>query len=130
MQARTLGTPSTFIKQLGHLPDMHSKPRGRWYLKLRVKIRCPERYSAEAMVSDRNAGHAVHVHQAVGTFAGHAQQASRPVVFETARENTLPGTIQCGSYGVRSERWARRPRSSSSWDICRTCTASLAAGGI
>jgi len=51
VQARTLGTPSTFIMQLGHLPDKHSRPRGRWYLKLRVKMRCPERYKAEATVS-------------------------------------------------------------------------------
>jgi hypothetical protein len=40
-QARTLGTPSTFIKQLGHFPEKHSTPRGRWYLKLRLKMRTP-----------------------------------------------------------------------------------------
>ena len=51
MQVRTLGTPSTFIKQLGQLPDTHMRPRGRWYLKLRVKVRTPAAYRAEATVS-------------------------------------------------------------------------------
>ena len=51
MQVRMFGTPSTFIRQFGQCPAQHSKPRGRWYLKLRVKIRRPERYSADATLS-------------------------------------------------------------------------------
>jgi len=42
-EARTFGVPSTLIMQLGHLPAMHNRPRGRWYLKLRVKMRRPAR---------------------------------------------------------------------------------------
>ena len=51
VHVRTLGVPSTFIRQLGQSPDMHNSPRGRWYLKLRLKMRCPAAYNAEAMVS-------------------------------------------------------------------------------
>src|SRR5262245_54446307 len=54
-QVRTLGVPSTFIKQLGHLPEKHSAPRGRWYLKLRLKMRTPAAWRAEAMVSPTQA---------------------------------------------------------------------------
>ena len=45
----------TFIRQLGHLPLMHSSPRGRWYLKLRLKMRRPDRYSADATESPSRA---------------------------------------------------------------------------
>jgi hypothetical protein len=39
--ARTFGVPSTVSMQFGQLPWQHSRPRGRWYLKLREKIRWP-----------------------------------------------------------------------------------------
>ena len=42
MQARTVGTPSTSTRQLGHAPPQQSSPRGRWYLKEREKMRTPE----------------------------------------------------------------------------------------
>ena len=51
MQARAPGAPSTETMQLGHWPAQHISPRGRWYLKLREKIRRPEAYSAEPIVS-------------------------------------------------------------------------------
>jgi hypothetical protein len=38
-QTRTLGTPSTVIMQFAQLPEQQSSPRGRWYLKLREKMR-------------------------------------------------------------------------------------------
>src|SRR5919198_3155215 len=50
-QTRTFGTPSTCIMQFGQLPEQQSKPRGRWYLKLREKTRRPAAKSAEPMVS-------------------------------------------------------------------------------
>ena len=42
MQTRTFGIPSTVIWQLAQWPEQHASPRGRWYLKLREKTRCPE----------------------------------------------------------------------------------------
>ena len=50
-QTRTFGTPSTVIMQFGQWPEQQRSPRGRWYLKLREKIRCPAAKSAEPIVS-------------------------------------------------------------------------------
>ena len=51
MHARTVGTPSTSTRQLGHWPLQHRRPRGRWYLNERENTRTPAAYSAEATVS-------------------------------------------------------------------------------
>ena len=37
--------------QFAQLPEQQSSPRGRWYLKLREKTRCPAAKSAEPIVS-------------------------------------------------------------------------------
>ena len=82
------GEPIMFERRIGILvPDSHSGAHGRH--------------------AGAHVGHAVHVHHAVGTFAGQAQQAPRPVVFETARKNALPRTIQGGSYGIAGARLDR-----------------------
>ena len=39
------------IMQFAQLPEQQSSPRGRWYLKLREKMRCPAAKSAEPIVS-------------------------------------------------------------------------------
>ena len=62
------------------MPDAHSGAHGRH--------------------AGTNIGYAVHVHQAVGTLARQAKQASRPVVFEAAGKDALTRTIQSGSNGV------------------------------
>jgi len=41
-QTRTFGCPSTVIWQFAQCPEQHCRPRGRWYLKLREKTRCPD----------------------------------------------------------------------------------------
>ena len=41
VQARTLGSPSTVTRQLGQFPAAQRSPRGRWYLKLRLKVVVP-----------------------------------------------------------------------------------------
>jgi hypothetical protein len=41
VQARIPGAPSTETRQFGHCPAQHMSPRGRWYLKLREKVRRP-----------------------------------------------------------------------------------------
>jgi hypothetical protein len=41
--------------QFGHAPEQQSRPRGRWYLKLREKTRRPEAKSADPIVSPSNA---------------------------------------------------------------------------
>src|SRR5437879_2170756 len=51
MQARTPGSPSTFIMQFGQSPVMHEGPRRRWYFSDRVNVRIPARNNAEATVS-------------------------------------------------------------------------------
>ena len=51
VQARTPGAPSTCTRQLGHWPAQHMRPRRRWYLKLREKVRRPAANSAEPIVS-------------------------------------------------------------------------------
>ena len=53
-QERTFGVPSTCSMQLGQEPRQHRRPRGRWYLKLREKMRWPSAKSAEASVSPSN----------------------------------------------------------------------------
>ena len=40
--------------QFGQVPWQQRSPRGRWYLKLREKMRCPSPKSAEAIVSPSN----------------------------------------------------------------------------
>ena len=55
VQARTPGAPSTATRQFGHCPAQHSRPRRRWYLKLRENVRWPPAKSAEAMVSPASA---------------------------------------------------------------------------
>jgi len=50
-QTRTFGVPSTVIWQFGQWPEQQSRPRGRWYLKLRLKMRRPAANSAEPTVS-------------------------------------------------------------------------------
>ena len=55
VQARTPGAPSTCTRQLGHWPAQQRRPRGRWYLKLREKVRWPEANSAEPIVSPSRA---------------------------------------------------------------------------
>jgi hypothetical protein len=35
------GAPSTATRQFGHWPAQHSRPRRRWYLKLRENVRWP-----------------------------------------------------------------------------------------
>ena len=50
---RMLGEPSTFTKQLGHFPEQHNNPRGRWYLKLRLKMRCPALKNGISILSER-----------------------------------------------------------------------------
>ena len=40
-QTRTLGTPSTVIRQLGHRPATQVRPRGRWYLNDLLNMRTP-----------------------------------------------------------------------------------------
>ena len=49
-----MGSPSTVIRQLGQLPAAQSNPRGRWYLKLRLKTTVPDTERAEATVSPSN----------------------------------------------------------------------------
>ena len=49
-----MGSPSTVIRQLGQLPAAQSNPRGRWYLKLRLKTTVPDAERAEATVSPSN----------------------------------------------------------------------------
>src|SRR5262249_37897044 len=56
MHVRTLGRPSTSMRQLGQSPETHSRPRGLWYLKLRVKTRTPAAYRAAAMLWPATAG--------------------------------------------------------------------------
>ncbi len=51
VQARAPGAPSTETMQLGHWPAQHSRPRRRWYLKLREKVLRPAAKSAEPIVS-------------------------------------------------------------------------------
>ena len=41
----------TFMRQLGQFPETQSSPLGRWYLKLREKMRIPEARRAEPTVS-------------------------------------------------------------------------------
>ena len=41
VHARTAGSPSTWTRQLGHWPEQHRRPRLRWYLNEREKIRTP-----------------------------------------------------------------------------------------
>jgi hypothetical protein len=41
--------------QFGQLPEQQRSPRGRWYLKLREKTRCPQAKSAEPIESPRKA---------------------------------------------------------------------------
>ena len=50
-QTRTFGTPSTVIMQFGQWPEQQRRPRGRWYLNEREKIRRPDAKSAEPNVS-------------------------------------------------------------------------------
>ena len=40
---------------MAHWPQPHSSPRGRWYLNDRLKVRLPDAYSADAIVSPSNA---------------------------------------------------------------------------
>ncbi len=54
VQTRTLGMPSTVIWQLAQWPEQQTRPRGRWYLKLREKTRLPDAYSADPIVSPAN----------------------------------------------------------------------------
>ena len=42
-QARTLTSPSTVTRQFGQSPPTQYRPRGRWYLKDREKMRVPPR---------------------------------------------------------------------------------------
>ena len=51
VHARTPGAPSTATRQFAHWPAQHSRPRRRWYLKLRENVRRPAAKSAEAIVS-------------------------------------------------------------------------------
>ena len=51
VQARTPGASSTCTRQFGHWPAQHISPRGRWYLKLREKVRLPAANRAEPIVS-------------------------------------------------------------------------------
>lgn len=39
IHARAPGAPSTATMQFGHCPAQHSRPRRRWYLKLRENVR-------------------------------------------------------------------------------------------
>src|SRR6476620_1695029 len=55
VQARTPGAPSTATRQFGHCPAQHSRPRRRWYLKLRENVRRPPANRAEAIVSPASA---------------------------------------------------------------------------
>jgi hypothetical protein len=48
---RTLGSSPICTRQLGQWPVAQNRPRGRWYLKERLKVRTPAAYRAEAMVS-------------------------------------------------------------------------------
>src|SRR5579859_6700943 len=45
-------------------------------------------------------GSAVHIHQAVGTFAGEAEQAARPMVLEAASEDAAACSIKRRRHGV------------------------------
>src|SRR6266545_717809 len=51
VQARTFGMPSTLTRQFGQRPAQQRRPRGRWYLKLRLTIRTPAAWRAEPTVS-------------------------------------------------------------------------------
>ena len=51
VQVRTLGMPSTCIRQLGQEPVMQNSPRGRWYLKDRAVMSNPAAAMAEPIVS-------------------------------------------------------------------------------
>ena len=45
-------------------------------------------------------GNSIHVHQAIRTVAGAAQQPARPVIFEAASENPLTGAIKRRCYRI------------------------------
>ena len=51
VQARTPGAPSTATRQLGHWPAQQRRPRRRWYLNEREKVRWPVAKRAEPIVS-------------------------------------------------------------------------------
>ena len=55
VQARTPGRSPTCTRQFGHWPAQHIRPRRRWYLNERLKVRRPAAKSAEPIVSPSSA---------------------------------------------------------------------------
>ena len=102
VQERTLGSSPICTRQLGQCPAPHNRPRGRWYLKDRLRMPTPAAVSADAIVSP-----AYPVYE----------RPSNWKESDSARSTTCPGRASMRRPFTSSPVGRRRP--------CRQSTASF-----
>ena len=118
----TIERNDTATRQLGHWPAQHSRPRRRWYLKLRENVRTPAAKSAEPIVSparpvtsrpsklNRTDPSVVGSEAGASDFSRPAPEtASREITTSTSCHSLLDGRSHSGTLALQSHLSARPP---------------------